>query len=434
MFCCCVQFLVFLSVNDLLCSPKIENFEAYLKLIFYFFVNIVFKEVNADKRLVEAFHAFAVQLYADNPFWIRPLDDDIEKLFDANKNELFKEGGEAVRWLAYDAQHQVVGRIAAFVNPRTKNENELQVGGIGFFECVDNQEIANGLFDKAKQWLSENGCNAMDGPINFGERDTWWGLLVNPFDLEPTYGMHYHHDYYQKLFENYGFKDYFQQYTYWSKLDKTYLKENINHRIFSRAEAIFKTEGYDFRRIDKRQLDKFAEDFRTVYNKAWAKHLSTGEMTKARAAQIMQRMKPILEPDLMWFGYYNNEPIAFFLSLPELNQLFKHVNGQLNFIGKLKFLYYKMLKINRKAFGVIFGVIPEFQGKGVESAMGLAPTRVFWQSGFQYQEMELNWIGDFNPKMLAMTRLMGVKKHKTYITYRYLFDRNAVFKRYAMKE
>jgi GNAT superfamily N-acetyltransferase len=274
----------------------------------------------------------------------------------------------------------------------------------------------------------------MDGPVNFGERDTWWGLLVNPFDLEPTYGMNYHPPYYQKLLENYGFQDYFQQYTYWSQLDEAYLKEHVNHRIFSRAEQVYATEGYEFRYLDKKQLPKFAEDFRIIYNKAWAKHLSTGEMTKERAAQILQRMKPIMVPELLWFAYYKDKPIAFFLSLPELNQLFKHVNGKLDFIGKLKFLYYKLMKVNRKAFGVIFGVVPEFQGKGVESAIGLALTKACWQPDFQYREIELNWIGDFNPKMLSVIRLLGVKKYKTYVTYRYLFDRNRTFERYELEK
>lgn len=390
--------------------------------------------ITNDKPLIREFHQFSVRIYTGNPNWIRPLDNDIEKLFSPKTNDLFAEGGKAIRWIAVDENNQTVGRIAAFINPRTKNEDKLQVGGIGFFESINNQTVANFLFDTAKQWLAENDCNAMDGPINFGERDTWWGLLVEPFDLEPTYGMNYHLPYYKKLLENYGFQDYFQQYTYWSKLDERYLRKHVNRRIFSRAEQVYNTAGYEFRHLDKKQLPKFAEDFRTIYNKAWAKHLSTGEMTKERAAQILQRMKPIMVPELLWFGYYNDEPIAFFLSLPELNQLFKHVNGKLDFIGKLKFIYYKLMKINQKAFGIIFGVVPEFQGKGVESAIGLALTKVCWQPNFQYREIELNWIGDFNPKMLSVIRLLGVKKYKTYVTYRYLFDHNRPFERYQLKK
>jgi GNAT superfamily N-acetyltransferase len=386
------------------------------------------------KKLVREFYQFPVRLYADNPYWIRPLDDDIEKLFDRSKNELFEEGSKAIRWLAVDENNQTVGRIAAFVNQRIIDEGDSQVGGVGFFESVNSQKVANFLFDNAKQWLSENGCNAMDGPVNFGERDSWWGLLVSPFDLEPTYGMNYHLPYYQSLFENYGFHDYFQQYTYWSQLDEKYLRENVNRRIFGRAEKVYATEGYEFKHLDKNNLAKFSEDFRTIYNKAWGKNLVSGEMTKERAAQILKRMKPIMVPELLWFGYYEGEPIAFFFSLPELNQLFKHVNGKLNFIGKLKFLYYKLMRVNRKASGIIFGVVPEFQGKGVESAIGLALTRVSWRPGFQYQEIELNWIGDFNPKMLGVIRLLGVKKYKTYITYRYLFDQERPFKRFKFEK
>ena len=386
------------------------------------------------KKLIREFYRFPVRLYANNSYWIRPLDDDIEKLFDESKNELFEEGSKAIRWLVIDENNQTVGRIAAFVNQRIINEGDSQVGGVGFFESIDSQEVADFLFDNAKQWLSENGCNAMDGPVNFGERDSWWGLLVNPFALEPTYGMNYNLPYYQNLFENYGFQDYFQQYTYWSQLDEKYLRENVNRRIFGRAEKIYATKGYEFKHLDKNNLAKFSEDFRTIYNKAWGQNLVSGEMTRERAAQILKRMKPIMVPELLWFGYYKDEPIAFFFSLPELNQLFKHVNGKLDFIGKLKFLYYKLIKVNRKASGIIFGVVPKFQGKGVESAIGLALTRASWKPDFQYQEIELNWIGDFNPKMLGVIRLLGVKKYKTYITYRYLFDRGLPFERFELKK
>lgn len=399
-----------------------------------FSLKISLLQLNGSKQIIRDFHEFPARLYADNPRWIRPLDADIEKLFDSQQNDLFAEGGIAARWLAVDESGKTVGRIAAFVNPRTKNEAALQVGGIGFFECIDNQEIAGKLFDIGKEFLQENDCNAMDGPINFGERDSWWGLLTEPFDLQPAYGMNYHRPYYRKLFENYGFQEYFQQFVYWSKLDEAYLRETVNHRIFDRAEKIYANEEFDFRHVDVDQLDKFAADFRTIYNKAWAKHLSTGEMTQERAAQIMRRMKPIMQPELMWFGYFNDEPIAFFISLPELNQLFKNVDGKLDLVGKIKFLYHKLRKKNRKAFGIIFGVVPEFQGTGVVSAMGLALTKVCWQPGFQYDEIEMNWIGDFNPKMLIMMRLMGAKKVKTYTTFRYLFDRSKPFERYKMKE
>lgn len=391
--------------------------------------NMKIIEVGEDKKLKKAFIELPLKIYKGNPYWIRPLDSDIENLFDKAKNNLFAEGSEAIRWLVFDDSGECVARLAAFVNTRVAHKEEQPTGGVGFFECIDNQDIAFALFDKAKAWLAERGMEAMDGPINFGERDNWWGLLVEPYNLEPSWGMQYHLPYYRTFFENYGFQDYFQQYTFWLPLEKEDVLQVVRPALFEISNRIYNTPKYDFRHIDKKQLSKYAEDFRTIYNKAWVKNSATGEMSASRAQAIMKMFKPILEEELMWFGYYDEQPIAFFIMIPDLNQLFKHVNGKLDLRGKLIFLYHQWMKTNPKARGVIFGVIPEFQGRGIDSAIALSFTKACWRPDFQYKELELNWIGDFNPKMLAVTRVLGARKYKTYITYRYLFDRNKEFKR-----
>ena len=389
-------------------------------------------EVGENKKLQQEFLAFPSRLYKDNPYWIRPLDNDIEKVFDPVKNPLFNEG-ECIRWLAVDEHGKTIARVAAFINPLTViYSNDQPTGGMGFFECINDEEVAFAMFDQCKMWLKERGIEAMDGPINFGERDNWWGLLVDPFDAEPTWSMLYHHAYYQKFFENYGFQDYFQQYTFLLPIPEEEVRKVVRPALFEIANRVYNTPGYDFRHVDKKQLSKFAQDFRSIYNKAWAKNMAAGEMTAERAEAIMQMMKPILEEELMWFGYYHDEPIAFFIMIPELNQIIKHLNGKLNWIGKIKWLYHQVMKTNTKARGVIFGVIPEYQGRGIESAIALSFSRACWVPGYQYKTLELNWIADFNPKMLKVTQLLGAKRFKTYITYRYLFDRTKEFKRHPV--
>lgn len=389
-------------------------------------------EVGENPAYQKEFLQLPVRLYQNNPCWIRPLDNDIEEVFDPAKNKFFQHG-ECIRWLLLDDQQKTVGRVAAFVNHETTNRNNDQpTGGMGFFECINDERAAFTLFDAAKDWLQRKGMEAMDGPINFGERDRWWGLLIAGFDKEPTYGMPYTQPYYVPFFEKYGFQEYFRQLTYLLPMREDKVRELIHPSIFERSVRTLNDPTYDFRHITKANLEKYAEDFRYIYNKAWARHLSVGEMSAAQARSLMLRMKPILEEELIWFGYHKNEPIAFFIVLPELNQIFKHVNGKLNLIGKLKFLYHKLFKTNKKAFGVIFGIIPEYQGRGIESAIALAFTRVAWRPGYQYEELELNWVGDFNPKMIRFARMLGGTINKEHCTYRYLFDQNRVFKRHPV--
>jgi tryptophanase len=132
---------------------------------------------------------------------------------------------------------------------------------------------------------------------------------------------------------------------------------------------------------------------------------------------------------LLYFGFYKGEPISFFLSLPEMNQVFKHVNGKLNLIGILKFLWHKLMKTNRKAFGVLFGVVPAHQGKGADGAMVLASRKVLQDEYKQYDEYEMNWIGDFNPRMINVVEQVGGHVAKRHATYRKLFDESKPFKR-----
>ena len=365
-----------------------------------------------------------VRLYKGEACWIRPLDQDIEAVFDPKKNKFYRHG-ETIRWILQDNNGAIIGRVAAFINRKLSNKEKQPTGGMGFFECINDQKAANFLFDACKEWLAARGMEAMDGAINFGERDRWWGLLAEGYHIEPNYCMPYTFPYYLQLFETYGFQLYFKQYTYGRKV----VERGLPEKVQLKADRLMENPNYEFRSIDKKNLDKYADDFRLVYNAAWVKHKGVGEMTKVQADSIMKKLKPIMDPKIIWFGYYEGQPISFFINLPELNQIFKHLNGKLNWWGKLQFLYHKLRKTNKKMFGLVFGVVPAHQGKGIESAMAIAATKYVWTSKSPYVDYEMNWIGDFNPKMMRLVEDIGADIHKVHHTYRYLFDRSKPFER-----
>lgn len=377
-----------------------------------------------DKGTVREFLQLPVRLYKNEKNWIRPLNQDIEAVFDPKKNKYFRHG-ECTRWILQNKQGETIGRIAAFINRKTAAKEEQPTGGLGFFECINDQQAADALFNKGKEWLQERGMEAMDGPINFGDRDRWWGVLAQGYDREPNYCMPYNFPYYIDLFEAYGFKEYFKQFTYGRMVHEGGLSELVR----AKAERLMREPRYSFRHMEKNKLEKHAEEFRTIYNKAWVKHKGVGEMPKAQAQSIMKQLKPILDERILWFGYYDNEPVAFFINLPEMNQVFKHLNGNLNWWGKLKFLYYKNFKSLEKMFGVVFGIVPEHQAKGVEAALVLSIAEYVWSKKLNYKFFEMNWIGDFNPKMMKVATDVGGEVYKIHHTYRFLFDRTKEFKR-----
>ncbi len=383
-----------------------------------------FKEVTTPSD-VQEFLSLPVRLYRSSPQWIRPLDADVISVFDKEKNKSFRHG-ECIRWLLINESGKTIGRVAAFVVEKNVHKgNDQPTGGMGFFECIDDQAAAFMIFDQCKAWLAARGMEAMDGPINFGSRDRWWGLLVEGFEFEPNYQCNYNFPYYQKFFEAYGFKLYFNQLTYSRKV-----MEPLSERLEQKAKLVARDPNYNFRYIHKNELLKLPEYLRLVYNKAWANRAENPELTQAQAVLLVKQMKPILDERLLWFGFYKDEPVAFFISLPEINQIFKHVNGKLDWMGKLKFLWHKLNQTNKKAFGILFGVVPEHQGAGVDGALIMA-SRELWQSGkVPYRDFEMNWIGDFNPKMIQVVEQVGGFVCKRHITYRKLFDETKEFKRH----
>lgn len=380
-------------------------------------------EVTSPELSLE-FIAFPVRLYRDDPHYIRPLDKDIEQVFDSKKNKLLREGSTCIRWLLTNDQGQTIGRVAAFVNHKTAPTYEQPTGGMGFFDCIDDQSAADTLLEACHKWLKNKGMEAMDGPINLGDRDKWWGLLVEDFS-EPTYAVNYNFPYYQRLFETYGFCEFYRQYTYFRWVD-----EKLTPEYQAKAEAILKDPDYHFEHVRKNNLAKYAEDFRRIYNQAWVKHEGVKEMTAEQALKVMNSMKPVLDEKIVWFAYYQQQPVGFFIGLPELNQWFKHVNGKLDLIGKLKVAYHRWRGTNKTMYGIAFGLTPEHQGKSVEAALITAASHTVQdKSKVHYVDFYMNWIGDFNPKMMAVAEQIGGRIAKIHITYRYLFDREKEFKR-----
>lgn len=380
-----------------------------------------------SKQLAEDFIRVNVLINRGNPNYIRPLDKDLHDVFDPKKNKAFRFG-KAVRWVLKNDDGELIGRVAAFTNKKYKNRgDDVPVGGIGFFDCINNQPAADMLFDVAKHWLLQQGMQAMDGPINFGERDRWWGLVVEGFQ-EPLYCMNYNPTYYQELFENYGFRPFFHQICLGMNP-----KQKMNEKVLARHAQFEKDPAFSVKTIEKNKLEKYASDFATVYNAAWAGHGGLKELKTEQVVLMFKKMKPVMDERIVWFAYHQQKPIAIFTNLPDLNQWFKHLDGKFNLFHKLKFLWVKKTKPCKKFAGLVFGVVPEWQGKGIDSFIVGEAYKDVIQPSFPYTEYEMQWIGDFNPKMLNVGYGLGdVYQSRKLTTYRYLFDRTKEFKRHPI--
>ena len=381
----------------------------------------------SSPRKERDFLSFPGKLYSIDPHYVRPFDSEIKKAFNPSVNPYFGHG-DATRWLALDKNGRVKGRIAAFYD-RDKDEAEtIKNGGCGFFECINDQEVANLLFDTARDWLKEQGYEAMDGPVNFGENDSNWGCLVQGSG-PPTIGMTYNPLYYRELFENYGFKLFYRQLSFQLDVNKPFPE-----RFWKIAEWINRRPGYSWKHFDPKQLSRFVDDTVSIYNEAWSKmRQDFTPLDPASLYDEFRKIKSIMDPELIWYAYYNDKPIAFFMFLPDANPVFKHLNGKLHLLNKLRFLYYLSSNKMNRARGTAAGVVPQFQNSGVESG-------IFWQLNEVVKKkpwlthLELSWTGDFNKKMLALYKNMEAEHIKTHISYRYLFDPERPFERFMPDE
>ncbi len=378
-------------------------------------------EVNSHKTR-KLFHRLPHSIYRGDSNWACPLESMVENIFTKGKNPSLKNG-EAIRWVAIDAKGVVVGRIAAFYNRDKAKIFEQPTGGCGFFECVNQQEVANLLFDASRGWLSERGMEAMDGPVNFGENYMNWGLLVEGF-MPQGFGMPYNPPYYLNLFETYGFQLYFKQYSY--HLDTT-LPE-LPERFWKVAEWVAKKPQFSFRHFSFKDSEKFIRDFATIYDNAWRYHEHFKPLDLDEMRGFILGSKLMLEEKFIWFAYHEEEPIAVFAMIPDINQLLKRIDGKTHWLNVAKLLWYKKRRAMNRTRSLLIGISPKYQRSGIDAAIFWHLRPVMYSMPW-FTEMELSWAGDFNPKIISLYESVGGKHTKTHYTMRYLFDRSKPFVR-----
>ncbi len=378
-----------------------------------------------DKKTRKLFHKVPHLIYKDDPDWVCPLEGMVEKIFDPQKNPSFKNG-DARRWVLLNEKKKPVGRIAAFFNRDKAFAAEQPTGGCGFFECFDNQKAADKLFDVARDWLKSNGMEAMDGPVNFGENYMNWGLLAEGF-MPQGFGMPYNPPYYVKLFENYGFRIYFKQFSY--HLDTT-LPE-LPDRFWKVAEWVARKPQFGFRHFSWKDKDKFINDFAHIYDSAWKFHRHFKPIDRDDLKDFLESGKLLFEEEFIWFAYHEEEPIAAFVMVPDFNQILSRLKGRIRIWHLPYVMWLKRRKTMTRTRSLIIGIVPKFQRSGIDAAMFWHLRPVMYRKPW-FTEMELSWAGDFNPKIVALYESVGGKKMKTHYTMRYLFDRSKPFSRLSV--
>lgn len=384
-----------------------------LSYFIYIFAGMKLIEVS-NKKTARQFLDVARNLYKDDENWVCPLDGAINAIFNRDENPFYTHG-DAIRWILINNNGEPIGRVAAFLDEKKSKNFEQITGGMGFYECINDQDAAFILFDACKNWLEEKGAEAMDGPINFSENDNFWGLLVEGF-IEPSYGMNYNHAYYKDQFEAYGFYKFYEQVS--NHLD---LRKPFPERFWKIADRIMARPEYQIKHFEYDKADKYIADLINVYDKAWVYHEHFQPLEKDVVMAALKKAKPILVENFIWFAYHNDEPIAFLVMLPDVNQILKRMNGKMNLWNKLRFVYYRKTKVMTRTRITVMGVVPQYQRHGIESAIFKHMDMVM-QKNPHIDTIEMSWVGDFNTKMRALHEAVGGHFAMRHWTMRKLFD------------
>lgn len=368
---------------------------------------MLIKEV-VSKATLRHFLDVVDRIYAVDPHWIRPLDQDIETVFDPQKN-VAHQHGRIRRWVLYDDAGKPAGRIAAFIDMQRRGAPDKRVGGCGFFECLNDVKLANNLFDTASEWLRSNGMQAMEGPVNFGENHIWWGLLSEGFTA-PYYGMNYNPPYYESLFRSYGFDVDYVQIS--NRID---LSTPLPARFEKIARWVNDRPGHTFSPLNINQLQRFAANFVEVYNDGWKHFEHFKPLDVTTVLQQFESMRPVMDEQLIWFAYVQGQPAAFLVVLPDANEIIRGLNGKLDLLNKLRFLWNRKVRKHQRMRAVIMGTKEKFRHLGIESALFIQLRDAVMRRG-HYRELELSWVGDFNHQMLSIHKATGAMPAKRHLT------------------
>jgi hypothetical protein len=343
--------------------------------------------------------------YKRNPYWVPPLLVDRRKLIDRKHNPFYKHA--VAEFFLAERDGKVVGRIGAIINDNHNKEHNENVGFFGFFECIQEQEVANALFDEAKAWLKARGVTAMRGPASPSVNDDY-GLLIEGFNHPPSVMMTYNPPYYQIFIEKYGFTKAMDLYAYYIHKDKVF-----NDKFRRVADVINRRESLKIRSLDMSRFDEEVKLIRDLYDRGWSRNWGEVPMTLEEFEHVAKDLKAVVNPELVIVVESKGKPVGFGMTVPDLNQvLIKNRHGWL-IPAALRLILCKK-QITRVRI-IILGVLPEYASSGVGVVLFYETGRRSVEQG--YDDGEASWVNENNLMMNRGAELMQGVIDKRYRIY-----------------
>jgi GNAT superfamily N-acetyltransferase len=357
-----------------------------------------------DGRDLNRFIAFPYELHRDDPLWVPPLRRDVRTIL-TPANPFFQHA-EARYFLAV-RDDRVVGRIAAIRNDEHQRVYHDKVGFYGFFDSVDDQDVANALFDAAAAWLRTKGFDTMRGPMNPSINDEC-GLLVDGYDTPPVILMTHNPRYYVPLHERYGFTKAKDLIAYEGS------GQGPPERIVRAARLLAERKGITLRRLDMKRFHEEVVLVKDLFNRAWEQNWGFVPMTDAELEFMAKQLKPIIVPDMVCIAELKGKVVGFGIAIPDMNVPLRHNrSGRLFPFGLVRILWHS--RKNHRARIPLLGTVKEFRGRGVDALM----YHWIWTKSVAhgYWWGEAGWFLEDNHAIINSARQLGFHPYKTYRIY-----------------
>jgi hypothetical protein len=364
-------------------------------------------EPVATGRQRKDFLNFPWQLYRGDPHWVPTLRDEEWSLLNYSPHPFYEKN--AIQTFLARRGRQLCGRIAAIHNQTHIDYQKDRRGFFGFFECVDDAEVAGALFDAAKAWLAERNLRAIRGPTNPGINYTW-GTLVEGFDSPPTFMITYNKPYYDRLITGYGFQKAQDLYCYFA--NREMLPES-QKKHWPLADQIKERFNVTLRPLNPKRFQQDIREFLAIYNRSMEKHWNFSPMSEKELDHTASALRHILIPELIVGGEIDGKLVAMVLVLPDYNPRIKRIDGRLWPFGFLRLLWRKWQIKRVRAMST--NVLPEYHLIGVPLVLFKELTARHMACGIE--EVEYSWIAESNTLSWHSLRKGGAQRTKVHRVY-----------------
>jgi GNAT superfamily N-acetyltransferase len=358
-----------------------------------------------NKQSWREFVDLPYRLYRDHPFWVPPLRMQQKELLNTRKHPFYAHAD--MQCFLARRNGEACGRVAAIVDRNFNAFHGEQGGSFGFFEAVEDVEVARALMQAAREWLRQRGVQVIRGPLS-PSTNYECGMLVEGFELSPNVMMPYNPPSYPKMLEAVGLRKAKDLLAYWGSTG-----EVAASKVGRVAERAAKARGINIRPIRMNQFDQEVETIWKLYNSAWERNWGFVPMTREEFLHEAAEMKQVLKPELVLVGEAKGRAVGFALALPNINHALKHAGGRLFPLGLLKILYHQRSIPEVRVLAL--GVVEEHRSAGVAAGFYAALTRNAARLG--YGGGEMSWILEDNVLMNRSLEAMGARKYKTYRIY-----------------